>query len=110
MISGKCFDAATSLFNAWFAIDSARRFAGVGEKEKAEYTVVNARTAVYDAGSAGVMTESEVKALNDDLNTVVAKIREGEIAVAKENLGSLSEQAFITALEKVIQCECGDIL
>jgi len=105
-ISEDCYNTATSLFNAWYFIDSARRYASVEEKEKARNTVINARSAVYDAGSEGSMTESEVKALNDDLNTVIYKIERGEFVVAKENLGSLSEQTFMSALQKVVACEC----
>jgi len=107
MISEECHDLATSLFDAWFFIDGARRYAGVEEKEKARNTVINARSAVYDAGSKGAMAEEEVKSLNDDLNTVIEAIEWRQFSEARERLEALSEQTFMHALQKTLECECG---
>jgi len=108
MISEDCHKVATSLFNSWFFIDSARRYAGVEEKEKARDTIINARSAVYDSGSEGAMTESEVKALNGDLDTIIEAIEWRQFSEARERLEAISEQVFMHALQKTVECECGE--
>jgi hypothetical protein len=107
MISDKCQVLASSLFNTWYFIDNARRYASVEEKEKALVTTINARAAVYDSGIDGALTESEVKALNDDLNTVIGAIEWREFSEASDRLKALSEQTFMHALQEVVKCECG---
>ncbi len=107
MISEKCHDLATSLFENWLFIDSARRYASVEEKEKALGATINARAAVYDSEKEGAMTESETKALNDDLNEVIHAIEWREFPEARERLEALSEQTFKHALQEVVKCECG---
>ena len=107
MISEECHKAATSLFNQWFFIDSARRYVNFGEKQEAVLITINARSAVYDSGAEGAMTESEVKALNDDLNTVIEAIESDNLRLAKDRLAALSDQTFMHALQKTVECECG---
>lgn len=105
-IHDPCHKLAMNLFTSWYFIDNARRYANVEEKEKALMTTVNARAAVYDSGSEGTLTESEVSTLNDELNLVVEAIEYREFAEARDRLETLSEQVFMNALEKVVQCEC----
>jgi len=107
-ISDECYKLAGSLFAVWALINAAHRYATVGEKEKALMATVNARAAIYDAENEGAMTESEARGLLVDSNVVIYKIEKGEFAVGRENLESLSEQVFISSLEKVISCECGE--
>ena len=105
-IHDPCHKLATNLFTSWYFIDNARRYASVEEKEKALMTTINARAAVYDAGTEDSLTESEVKALNDDLTLIIGAIEWRQFAEARERLEILSEQVFLNALEKVVQCEC----
>jgi len=105
-ISNACHKLAGSLFESWLFIDSARRYASVEEKGKALMATTNARAAVYDAEKEGTMTEDETKALNDDLNEVVHAIEWRQFSEARERLESLSEQTFVHALQKVVECEC----
>jgi len=106
MISEGCYRLAGNLFTAWVFIDSARRYASVEEKEKAHSATINARAAVFDAEKEGAMTEGEAKALNNDLNEVIHAIEWREFAEGRERLESLSEQIFMSSLEKVVICEC----
>lgn len=105
-IHDPCHKLATSLFTSWYFIDNARRYANVEEKEKALTTTINARAAVYDSGAEDSLTESEAKALNDDLTLVIEAIEYRKFAEARDRLETLSEQVFMNALEKVVQCEC----
>lgn len=104
-ISEECYGLAGSLFGAWVLIDAARRYASVEEKEKALSATINARASVFDAEKEAAMTEAETKALNDDLNEVIHAIEWREFAEARERLESLSEQVFMSSLEKVVECE-----
>jgi len=106
MISDKCHDLATSLFETWLFIDSARRHASVEEKGKALTATINARAAVYDSEKEGAMTESETKALNNDLNEVIHAIEWREFPEARDRLEGLSQQTFMHALQEVVKCEC----
>lgn len=106
MISDECYKLAGNLFGSWVFIDSARRYAAVEEKSKALTATVIARAAVYDAEGADAMTTSEAKALNDDLEEVIHTIQKGNFAEARDRLESLSEQVFMSSLDKVVECEC----
>lgn len=106
MISDECYDLATGIFKTWVFIDAARRYAIVEEKEKALTALVNARAIIYDAESQKALTESEAKALRNDTETVIALIEAGNLAPAKEQLSALSEQVFMSSLQKVVECEC----
>lgn len=107
-ISDECYKLASSLFTSWIFINAAHRYATVEEKEKALQATVNARASVFDAEKEGALTESEAKALNDDLNEVIHSIEGREFAVGRERLGNLSEQVFMSSLDKVVSCECGE--
>ncbi|GAI15685.1 unnamed protein product [marine sediment metagenome] len=105
-ISDACFNVATPLFRNWMLIDAAKRYASVEQRPDALAATINARASVYDAGSVGVLTEEEVKAINGDLEGIANAIRDGLLPTAKKRLEDLSEQTFMHALEKVVQCEC----
>ena len=105
-ISEGCYGLAGSLFGAWVFVDAARRYASVEEKEKALMATINARAAVYDAEKEASLSPDEAKALNDDLNTIIHTIEWREFAEARDRLESLSEQVFMSSLEKVVECEC----
>ena len=107
MISDKCHDLATSLFKSWLLIDSARKYVTVEEKADALAATINAKAAVYDAGTEGAMTDSEVKAITGDLEGIANAIRDGLLPTAKSRLGDLSEQTFMHGLQEVVKCECG---
>ena len=107
MISGKCHDLATSLFEPWILIDSARRYATVEEKLQALLATINARAAVYDSEKEGALTGSETAALRSDLNEVIQAIADGNFKEVRMRLETLSEQTFMSALQKVVACECG---
>ncbi len=106
MIRDECFGLARNLFKVWLSIESARRFASVEEKEKALTATINARAAVYDAGGADAMTDSEAKALNDDLTEIINTIEGRSFVEARDRLESLSEQVFMSSLQKTVECEC----
>jgi len=107
-ISEKCHGLATSLFEAWVFIDSARRYASVEEKEKALTASINARAAIYDCEKEASLLPDEAKALNGDLNRVIGEIEWGKFPDARDRLEALSEQVFMSSLQKVVKCECGD--
>ena len=109
MISKECYDVATSLFNNWYHIDHARKLADAGEKFQAILITVGARAAVYDAGAGGTLSESEVTVLNKDLTSVIDSIHDDNIRLARERLADLSEQTFMHALQKTVECECGEV-
>lgn len=104
-ISEECYGLAGSLFGAWVFIDAARRHAAVQEREKALSSTINARAAVYDCERETSLSPDEAKAINDDLNTVIHAIEWREFAEARDRLESLSEQVFMSSLDKVIDCE-----
>ena len=106
-ISDACYNVATPLFRNWMLIDAAKRYASVEQRSDALSATINARASVYDAGSAGVLTEEEVKAINGDLEGIANAIRDGLLPTAKKRLEDLSEQTFMHALQKVVECECG---
>lgn len=106
MISDECYEVAKGLFQTWVFIDAARRYTVVEEKEKAVAALVNARAVVYDAESQKALTESEAKALRNDTEAVISLIEAGNLAPAKEQLSALSEQVFMSSLQKVVECEC----
>ena len=66
----------------------------------------NARAAIYDSEKDGSLSPNEVKALNDDLNEVIHGIEWKEFSESRVRLESLSEQFFVSVLEKVVDCEC----
>ncbi len=105
-ISDKCYGLAGSLFSAWTLIDAARRYAAVEEKEKALMASTNARAAIYDCEKDGSLLPAEAKALNDELNKVIHGIEWREFSEARTRLETLGEQFFMSALEKVVDCEC----
>jgi len=107
MISEKCHDIATSLFKSWLLIDSARRYVTVEERKDALSATINAKAAVYDSGEEGALTESETLAITGDLEGIANAIRDGLLPTAKSRLTDLSEQTFMSALQKVVACECG---
>lgn len=107
-ISDKCYKVAGSLFTSWVFIDAARRYARVEERGKALQATINARAAVYDAEKEGAMTGGEATALNDDLNEVIHAIEGRQFAESRDRLEDLSEQVFMSSLEKVVDCECGE--
>ena len=105
-ISDECYGLAGSLFGAWIFIDAARRHAAVEEKEKSLSATINARAAIYDCEGEASLSPDEAKAINDDLNTVIHTIEWREFPEARDRLESLSEQVFMSSLEKVVECEC----
>ncbi|MBA7593443.1 hypothetical protein ES703_00363 [subsurface metagenome] len=105
-ISAACYDVATPLFRNWMLIDAAKRYASVEQRPEALSAAINAKAAVYDAGSVGILTKEEVKAINGDLEGIANAIRDGLLPTAKSRLEDLSEQTFIHALQKVVECEC----
>lgn len=105
-ISEPCYNVATTLFRNWVFIDAARRFASVEQRPEALSATINAKASVYDAGSDGILTEEEVKAINGDLEGIANAIRDGLLTTAKKRLDDLSEQTFLHALEKVVDCQC----
>lgn len=105
-ISEKCYGLAGSLFGAWVFIDGARRYAAVGEREKALMATISARAAIYDCEKEASLSPDEAKALNDDLNTIIHAIEWREFSEARDRLESLGEQVFMSSLEKVVDCEC----
>ena len=107
MISDECHDIATSLFKSWLLIDNARKYVTVEEKADALAATINAKAAVYDAGTDGAMIDSEVKAVTGDLEGIANAIRDGLLPTAKSRLGDLSKQTFMHALQEVVACECG---
>ena len=106
MISDACYDVASPLFKNWMLIDAAKRYASVEQRADALAATINARAAVYDAGSVGVLTEEEVRAINGDLEGIANAIRDGLLPTAKSRLKDLSEQTFMHALQEVVKCEC----
>ncbi len=106
-ISDACYNVATPLFRNWVFIDTAKRHASVEQRSDALTATINAKASVYDAGSEGVLTEKEVKAINEDLEGIVNAIRDGLLPTAKKRLEDLSEQTFMHALQKVVECQCG---
>ncbi len=108
MVSEECYDVATNLFNNWYHIDHARRLADAGEKFQAILITVEARAAVYDAGAAGALSEGEVTALKTDLTFVIDSIHDDNIRLARESLATLSRATFMYALQKTVDCECGE--
>ena len=105
-ISDACFNVASPLFRNWAFIDAARRYASVEQRPEALAATINAKAAVYDAGSEGVLTEEEVKAINGDLEGIANAIKDDLLPTAKKRLEDLSEETFMHALEKVVDCEC----
>jgi len=107
MISDKCHDLATSLFESWLLIDNAKKYVMVEEKKDALVATINAKAAVYDAGTEKALTESETIAITGDLEGIANAIRDGLLPTAKSRLEDLSEQTFMHALQEVVKCECG---
>lgn len=105
-ISDACYNVATPLFKNWLFIEAAKRYASVEQRSDALTATINAKASVYDAGSAGILTEDEVKAINGDLEGIANAIRDGLLPTAKKRLEDLSEQIFMHALEKVVDCQC----
>ncbi len=105
-ISDACFNVATPLFKNWMLIDAAKRYASVEQRSDALAATFNAKAAVYDAGSVGVLSKEYVKAINEDLEGIANAIRDGLLPTAKKRLEDLSEETFMHALEKVVECEC----
>jgi len=105
-ISDECYGLAGSLFGAWVFIDAARRHAAVEEKGKALSATINARAAIFDCEREASLSPDEAKAINDDLNTVIQAMEWREFPEARDRLESLSEQVFMSSLEKVVECEC----
>lgn len=107
-ISDECHKLAGSLFASWALISAAHRYATIEEKEKALQATSNARAAVFDAAKEGAMTQEEARALDDDLNEATLSLLYREPTEAKERLEGLSAQVFMSSLEKVVDCECGE--
>lgn len=105
-ISDACYNVATPLFRNWIFIDAAKRYASVEQRPDALAATINAKASVYDAGSVGVLTEEEVKAINGDLEGIANAIRDGLLPTAKKRLEDLSKQTFMHALQEVVECEC----
>ena len=105
-ISDACFNVATPLFKNWMLIDAAKRYASVEQRSDALAATINAKAAVYDAGSEGKLTEEEVKAINGELEGIANAIRDGLLPTAKKRLEGLSEETFMHALQQVVECEC----
>jgi len=106
MISDKCYDLATALFKSWLLIDAAKKYVTVEERKDALAATYNAKSAVYDAGKEGALTESEITAITGDLEGIANAIRDGLLPTAKSCLEGLSEQTFMHALQEVVKCEC----
>ncbi|GAH75812.1 unnamed protein product [marine sediment metagenome] len=106
MISEECHDLATVLFKNWLFIDSARRYAITKNKEQALMATINARAVVYESGYEKALTENEAKALATDLEPVIDALNKEEFTFAQDRLHELSEQVFMSALQKVVSCEC----
>lgn len=107
-ISDECHKLAGSLFASWALISAAHRYAIIEEKEKALQATSHARAAVFDAAKEGAMTQEEARALDDDLNEATLSLLYRASTEAKERLEGLSEQVFMSSLEKVVDCECGE--
>jgi len=105
-ISDACYNVATGLFKNWVFIDAAKRYASVEQRSDALSATINAKASVYDAGSIGILTEEEVKAITGDLEGIANAISDGLLPTAKTRLEALSEQTFVHALQKVVECEC----
>ncbi|MBA7561802.1 hypothetical protein ES708_03445 [subsurface metagenome] len=105
-ISDACYNVATPLFRNWVFIDAAKRYASVEQRPDALAATINAKASVYDAGSVGVLTKEEVKAINGDLEGIANAISDGLLPAAKTRLEALSEQTFMHALQEVVECEC----
>ena len=106
-ISDACYNVVTPLFRNWLFIDAAKRYALVEQRSDALSATINAKASVYDAGSIGMLTEEEVKTINGDLEGIANAIRDGLLPTAKKRLEDLSEQTFMHALQKVVECQCG---
>lgn len=106
MISDKCYNLAAPLFKGWLLVDTARRYAEAGERDKALMATVNAGWTWVELGGE-VMPESESKAIVADLKVAKRDLEEKNFTAAKQMLDSLSEQIFMLSLQKVVECECG---
>lgn len=106
MVSDECYNLAKGIFQTWVFIEAARRYATVQDGEKATTATINARGVVYDAHSDGYLTDDETVALHADLKKVQDYLGQKQLAAAQQGLEQLSEQVFMTALDKVVECEC----
>lgn len=106
-VRDECYNLATGIFKTWIFIDAARRYTNIKEGEKALTATVNARAAVYDAHGDEYLTESEAQSLHKDLKDIQDDLSQNYLDGAKERLDRLSEQVFMSALQKVVACECG---
>lgn len=100
-----CYDLASDLFKDWLFIESANRYVRGKEGQKAISAVANAGFNVFESEKLGTLTESEAAALIDDLKDIASKLHRDDLPAAGQKLKDLSEELFISSLDKICKCE-----